>query len=488
MDARRRLPPGVRPTAIVMVVGTIMSILDATIVNVALNGLSAALHVSLASVQWVVTGYLLALGAVIPLCAFLVRRYGGSIVYLASLALFTAGSGLCALASSEGQLVAFRAIQGIGGGLVLPAGLSMLAKAVSRRELPQVMSIVGVPMVLAPVFGPTLGGFLLLTVGWRSIFLINVPIGIVTVAGGLRWLPSDRPPPAARPGLGDLDLPGFVLAAAGAVGVTYGLAESVSAAALLAPAVLLPSIGGMLLIAVFVLRSLGRRAPLLDFRLYLHRAYSAASAATFAQGAALFGSMILLPLFFELARGEDAIHTGLLLIPRGVGAALGMNLSGRATARIGAGLTSLCGGVIMTAAMLPFCFPALLDSLAWSEPLMVAGGIGIGLATMPAMTAAMSVLSARQIDDASPQLNVIQRVGASLGTAAVVIALQNALRTARTHPSGPDVATAASSAFAHTFIWVVLISLGSLLPTVVLWRLERRRPAEVAEVLVPESW
>ena len=490
-----RLPAHVKRIAIVVVCGTIMSILDATIVNVALEGLATALHVPLSSVQWVVTGYLLALGAVIPLCGWAVRRYGAAAVYIVSLALFTAGSGLCALAVNETELVAFRAVQGVGGGLLLPAGLTILAKAVDKRELPRVMSVIGVPMVLAPVLGPTLGGILLVTVGWRSIFLINVPLGVITVLVALRLLPRDRPVPAARQRLADLDVVGFVAAAAGTVGITYGLAESVSTGSVLAPGVLIPAAAGAVLVAAFVVRSLRRATPLLDFRLYADKAYSAATGATFAQGAALFGSMILLPLFFELAKGDDAIYTGLLLIPRGLGAALGMHLSGRITGRIGAGLTSLCGGIIMTATTLPFCYRPLLDSLAWSEPLLVVGGVGIGLATMPAMTAALSALTPQQIDDASPQLNVIQRVGASLGTAVVAIVLQNEIRGMHAQPghggAGTTTGTAVmnSTAFAHTFSWVVVMSVVSLAPTVALWRFERRRDsAELPGPLVPETW
>src|SRR5579883_874690 len=220
------IEPHVKRIATVIVLGSIMSILDTTIVNVALDSLSRDLHTPLNNIQWVVTGYLLALAAVIPLSGWAVRRFGAFRVYMQALVLFTAGSALCSLASSAGQLIAFRFLQGVGGGMLVPTGLTILVKAAGRDNLPKVMSVIGVPMVLAPVFGPTLGGLLLQSVGWHAIFVINVPIGIVTAFVALRLLPRDRPEDGEA---GKLDWPGLFLAATGAVGITYGLSESATA-------------------------------------------------------------------------------------------------------------------------------------------------------------------------------------------------------------------------------------------------------------------
>jgi EmrB/QacA subfamily drug resistance transporter len=460
----------VKRVAVVIVLGSIMSILDTTIVNVALHSLSKDLHSPLSNVQWVVSAYLLALAAVIPLTGWAVRRYGAFRVYLLSLILFTFGSGLCALATSIQELIVFRALQGIGGGMLVPTGMTILVQAAGRVNLPRVMAAIGVPTVLAPVFGPTLGGLLLQSVGWHSIFVINLPVGAVTVFAAVRLLPRNRPEEGTRP---QLDWQGLILAAAGTVGITYGLSESATTGSLTSPSVLLPVILGLLLIAAFVLRSRRINHPLLDFRLYRFRAYTSATLVMFCFGGALFGALVLLPLYFQVARGQDAIHTGLLLIPQGIGAGIGMNRSALATRRFGAGLTSLCGGLVLVAATVPYVFVNATTSFVIIGGAMTVRGIGMGLAMMPAMTAAFSVLSHDQINEASPQLNVIQRVGGSLGTAVVAVVLQDKLSRLGAHAT----TSATAAAFGSTYLWVIGMSVVAIIPAIFLWRIERRTRA-----------
>jgi EmrB/QacA subfamily drug resistance transporter len=461
------LDPHVRRIAIVVVLGAIMSILDTTIVNVALDSLSRDLHTPLNDIQWVVSAYLLALAAVIPLGGWATRRFGAYRVYMVALILFTLGSALCGMATSSTELIAFRALQGLGGGLLMPTGMTLLIQAVGRGELPRIMSAIGTPMVLAPVLGPTLGGFLLQSVSWHAIFLINVPIGIVTAFAATRLLPREAPD---RERAGRLDWPGLILAAMGTVGITYGLSQSATAGSFTAISVVVPVAGGLLALAVFVIRSLRVSPALLDLKLYTIRAYSAATAVMFCLGAALFGAMILMPLYFQVERGQDALVTGLLLIPQGAGAAIGMNRSAQATSRLGAGLTSLIGVGIVAVATIPFLFIGAATAYWQIAIAMVLRGLGVGLAFMPATTAAFSVLHHNQVNDASPQLNVIQRVGGTLGTAVVAVILQTQL--------GPLNQVSAHSsevakAFDQTYLWVIAMSAFALIPAVILWRVER---------------
>jgi EmrB/QacA subfamily drug resistance transporter len=462
--APSRIEPHVTRIAIVVILGAIMSVLDTTIVNVALHDLSIDLHASLASIQWVITGYLLSLAAVIPITGWAVRRFSARRLYIIALILFTAGSALCALATNSGQLIVFRVLQGVGGGMLAPIGQMILVKASGPRNLPKVMSFIGVPIVLAPVFGPTLGGLLLQSVGWQWIFFINVPVGIAALTFALRLLPHDE---AGSAQAGRLDVTGLLLAATGVVGVTYGLSRSESAGSLTAPSVMIPVIAGLALVALFVVHARRTEHPLLDLSLFSNAAFRAASIVTFCLGAALFGAMILMPLYFQTVRGQDAIHTGLLLIPQGIGGGLGMFLSGRVTERLGAGRTSLVGGLILTVATLPFVLITASTPFAVLGVAMIARGIGIGLSIMPAMTAAFSVLSRDQVNDASPQLTVLQRVGGSLGTAIIAVVLAGQLGTAQTRP-------AIAAGFAHTYWWVMAVTLIALIPTVVLAWIERR--------------
>jgi EmrB/QacA subfamily drug resistance transporter len=328
-------------------------------------------------------------------------------------------------------------------------------------------------MVLAPVFGPTLGGLLLQAVSWHAIFWINVPLGIATAFVATRLLPRDKP----KDDPGRLDWLGLVLAAAGTVGVTYGLSQSATVGSMTDPTVVWPVVIGLLMIGLFVLRSRRISYPLLDLKLYRKRAYSSATVVMFFMGAALFGAMILLPLYFQVARGEDAIRTGLMLIPQGIGASIGMNRSALATKRFGAGLTSLCGTMIMAAATAPFLLIGATTPYALIACLMIVRGAGVGLAFMPAMTAAFGSLDHDQVNDASPQLNVIQRVGGSLGTAVIAVVLQTNLN----HLSSPASAAATASAFAETYWWVLALTLISLIPATVLWRVERRTRGDVLD-------
>jgi EmrB/QacA subfamily drug resistance transporter len=321
-----RIEPHVMRVAIVVILGLIMSVLDTTIVNVALKDLSTDLHSSLSGIQWVITGYLLSLAAVIPITGWAVRRYSARRLYLIALVVFTVGSAMCGLAANSQELIFFRVLQGIGGGMLTPIGQMILVKAAGPRNLPKVMSLIGVPIVLAPVFGPTIGGLLLQTVGWQWIFEVNVPVGILALVLALRLLPHDE---AGADEAGRLDVLGLALAALGVVGITYGLSESATAGSVLSGSVVIPIVGGLVLVSLFVMRSLRISYPVLDLSLFRNPAFRAASVVTFCLGAALFGAMILLPLYFQDVLGDSALKTGLLLIPQGLGSGVGMFASGR---------------------------------------------------------------------------------------------------------------------------------------------------------------
>ena len=458
-----RIEPHVMRVAIVVILGAIMSVLDTTIVNVALNDLSSDLNTSLSGIQWVITGYLLSLAAVIPITGWATRRFSARRLYLIALVVFTGGSALCGLAQTSQELIAFRVIQGVGGGMLTPIGQMILVKAAGPRNMSKVMSLIGVPIVLAPVFGPTLGGLLLQTVGWQWIFMVNVPVGILTLVLALRLLPHDE---AGTTEAGKLDVIGLVLAAAGVVGLTYGLSESENAGSLISTSVLVPALVGIALLGVFVLRSQRVERPLLDLSLFRNTAFRAASIVTFCLGAALFGAMILIPLYFQTVLGDSALKTGLLLIPQGIGGGLGMAASGRMTDRFGAGRTSLVGGLVMAVATIPFVLVTNTTPYGLIGAAMIVRGVGVGLAIMPAMTAAFSVLTREQISDATPQLTVLQRVGGSLGTAIIAVILQHNL-------TGAHTGAAQAHGFGHTYWWVMGVTLIGLIPTLWLARIER---------------
>src|SRR3954449_1105736 len=456
-----RIEPHVWRIAIVVILGAIMSVLDTTIVNVALQTLSRDLHTSLDGIQWVVTGYLLALAAVIPVSGWAAARFGARRMYIISIVLFTLGSLLSGLAWSAATLIGARVLQGLGGGMIMPVGQMILVRAAGPRNMARVMSAIGIPIILAPVFGPTLGGLLVQHVGWQWIFFVNLPIGVAAVFAALRLLPAEKGSPATA---GRLDALGLSLVATGLVGVTYGLAESGSAGSLTAPQVLIPLLVGLVLVATFVIRALRIPNPLLDMRLYANKAFASASVTMFALGAALFGAMVLMPLYFQTVRGEDAVATGLLIAPQGIGAAVAMGLSSRYVERYGGGLTSLVGAGITLIATVPFVLIGAETSYWLIGAAMIVRGFGIGMSMMPAMSAAYAVLRPDQINTATPQLNVLQRVGGSIGTAILAVVLPNGISDIGADPRPAGIA----SSFPTTYWWVLGITFVALLPTIVL--------------------
>src|SRR5580693_3770323 len=210
-EASDRIEPYVWKIAGVVILGMIMSILDTTIVNVALHTLRSDLHSSIAQVQWVITGYLLSLAAVIPITGWAARRFGAKRVYLTSLVLFTIGSALCAVATSTTELVLFRVLQGVGGGMIMPIGQLIMAQVAGPKRMGRVMGIVAMPAMLGPILGPVLGGAILEYLHWSWIFLVNVPIGVVAFILGWRMLPRTDSGEA-----GQLDVVGLALISTGA--------------------------------------------------------------------------------------------------------------------------------------------------------------------------------------------------------------------------------------------------------------------------------
>jgi EmrB/QacA subfamily drug resistance transporter len=445
----------------VVIVGSIMSILDTTIVNVALATLGRELHSTIDQIQWVVTGYMLSLAAVIPITGWAARRFGAKRVYLTSLILFTAGSALCGLASSATELIVFRVIQGIGGGMILPIGQLMMAEAAGPKRMGRVMSIVAVPAMLAPILGPTIGGLILDNASWQWIFYVNLPIGIIAVIAATRILPNVKSQ-ATDP----LDYRGLALMATGLPLLTYGLAEIGATGQFTSPKVVFPIIGGVVLIGTFAWHALRVKYPLLDLRLYRKPTFSSASFAMFCLGAALFGGMILLPLYWQEIRHESVVNTGLLTAPQGLGMALMMPLAGKLTDRFGGGPLALCGVIVTTLATIPFGMIGAHTSIALLSVAMFVRGMGIGFAFMPAMAAAFAALDRSELSNATPQMNVLQRVGGSIGTAVLAVVLQRAL-------IGAQTTSAQAAAYGTAFWWSAGLTALAIIPCIILVRAER---------------
>src|SRR5579875_754895 len=351
LDAEDRIPRRVWVISGVAMLGAVMSILDTTIVNVALATLGRDLHSSLANIQWVITAYMLALAAVIPVTGWASRRFGAKPLFLISLSLFTLGSLLCGLATSDTELILFRVLQGVGGGMIMPLAQIIMAEAAGPKRMGRVMALVAIPMMLAPTLGPLVGGVLIQGLSWHWIFFVNIVVGAFAIPLSFRLLPS---PSRDREHVETLDFIGLLLMSSGLVGITYGLAEAGTYNTFVDVHVWLPVAVGVVLVAAFALRALRIEHPLLDLRLYRRGHFSAASIVMFALGAAVFGAMILMPLYWQELRGFNVIDTGLLTGPQGLGMALTMPLAARLSDRYGGGPVALVGVVATAIFTVPF--------------------------------------------------------------------------------------------------------------------------------------
>ena len=470
--------------AAVVVVGVIMSILDTTIVNVALETLSRELDAPLSTIQWVATGYLLALAIVIPLTGWMTERFGSKKIWMVSVALFGVGSALCGLAWSAESLIFFRVLQGIGGGMIMPTGMALLAQTAGVGRVGRVMSVIGVPMLLGPILGPVIGGLIVDSVSWRWIFYVNVPIAILALVLAARLLKAD----AGRADAGRLDWLGLALLSPGLAAIVFGLSESESHGGFSDPLVWAPIVGGSVLVALFSVHAWRAPRPLIDVRLFRNRVFAAAGSTTFLVGGALFGAMIILPLYYQVARGESALTAGLLMAPQGIGAAMAMPLAGRLTDKVGGGIVAVFGLLVLIVGTIPFAFLEADTSYTLLSLLLVLRGIGIGSSMMPAMAAAYAALDSSAVPRATSALNVMQRIGGSLGTALLAVVLQGQISDRLGGPGGagggtlerlPDavrerVAVPLAEAFAATFWWAVGISVLALIPATVLAVTQKR--------------
>lgn len=472
--------------ALTVALGTLMPVLDTTVVNVALGALGRDLGAPLAAVQWTITGYLLTIGLAMPLTGWAVDRFGGKRLFLTAIAAFGAGSVLSGLAWSVTSLIAFRVVQGIGAGIALPAGQAVLGIAAGPQRMGRAMSIASAPMLVGPVLGPVLGGALIQHLNWPWIFFVNLPVAGLALALGARLLPDG--PPGPRHG-GRLDVAGFLTLSGGIGLLFYGLSAAASGAGLSRPAVYGPAAAGAVLLAAFTAISL-RRGPaaIIDVRLFTSRTFTAASVTLFLMSVGVFGAMVLLPLYYQAVRGAGAATAGLLLAPQGAGAALAVPFAGKLTDRIGPALVIVPGAVAAAAGTVAFALagPATPDAVLAAA--LFIRGIGLGATMTPAMAASLTAVDRVAVPRAATAASIVRQLGGAFAAALFAGALARQLATSVPALSGARAAGDASAlpassraafaiplsrAFDHTFWLALALTAALVAPAAFL----SRRPA-----------
>lgn len=422
----------------VVMVGAVMVILDQTVVTVALPTLEKDFGVTLADAQWIITAYTLALAAVIPLTGWLTDRYGTKRIFVTSQLLFVAGSVLCGLSWSNASLIGFRILQGLGGGMIMPVGMTILMSITRPEERGRMGAVMGVPMLFGPVLGPTLGGWLVQDASWRYIFFINLPIGLLGALLSSTQLREAAGRIARRE---RLDLVGLLLVTPAVLGVVYGLSQPGSYGWWSLETVG-PLAGGLVLLVAFVVFELRKENPLIDIRVFTDSAFSASMSMNFLIAMGLFGTVFLFPLFLQQIQGYSPFNAGLLLGFQGLGSAVAMPVAGILTDRLGARRVVPVGLTLVTAATV-WMTTLTPTTPAWTIALMlIIRGCGMGFSFMPSMSAAYVTLAPARIARATSIANVVQRVASGLGIAIMATILTNRI-TANLPPLPRGAASAA---------------------------------------------
>ncbi|MFD1814920.1 DHA2 family efflux MFS transporter permease subunit [Rhodococcus gannanensis] len=476
----------------VVVLGAIMSILDVTVVSVALPTFMQEFDATYATVAWTMTAYTLALAAVIPATGWAADRFGTKRLYMTALVLFVAGSVACSVAWSIESLIAFRVLQGLGGGMLMPLGMTIMTRAAGPQRVGRVMAVLGIPMLLGPISGPILGGWLIEAVSWHWIFLINLPIGIIALAAAFVLLPSDKPQPSES-----FDFVGMLLLSPGLALFLFGVSSISEGGGGLTTRVVVSCAIGAALVLAFVFHALKRADhPLIDLHLFQNRNLTIAVITSSLFAIAFMGAGLLFPSYFLQVRGETTLAAGLLLAPQGIGAMVTMPIAGNLVDRIGPGKIVMFGVALMSLGMGVFTqlgtdtpYPLLLGAL-------FVMGLGMGCTMMPIMTAAMQTLTDQTVARGSTLMNIVQQVAGSIGTATMSVVLTNQMKaspeaqmvSAAAH--NPEAAaqlppgvieqgmSAAADAFGNTFLVALVLLLLTLIPA---FFLPRRKPVAPAE-------
>ena len=425
-----KLDAGLLRIAGVCALAVVMAILDTTVVGVAQRTFIAEFHSSQAVVAWTMTGYTLALATVIPLAGWAADRFGTKRLFIGSLLAFTIGSLLCAMAPNVGALITFRVIQGLGGGMLMPLTVTILTREAGPKRIGRLMALLGIPMMLGPIAGPILGGWLIDAYSWEWIFRINLPIGVTAVVLAALTFPKDRPAPSET-----LDFVGLLLLSPGVAAFLYGVSSLPAYGTIADPHVWMTAAIGLILIAGFVLHALGKDDPLIDLRLFTNREVTTANSTLLLSAAAFFGAALLIPSCFQQLLQQTALQSGVHMMPERIGALLTMPIAGvlldkRGPSKvvlagitlIGAGMATFACGVATHAGYLPVLLAALL--------LM---GMGLGCTTMPLIAAAVQSLAPHQIARGSALVHVNLQVAASISTALMSVILTSQLDRSKEH-------------------------------------------------------
>jgi EmrB/QacA subfamily drug resistance transporter len=458
--AEARIDPALRGLIWVLVLGALAPALDTTIVSVALDTLGRALHTSIATSQWTITGYLLAMGMAMPVTGWLAERFGGKRMWLCSLTVFLVGSALSGAAWNAGSLIVFRVIQGVGAGLMMPIVTTLLVQAAGPKRLGGMMAIAMLPIVVVPIFGPVVGGLIINNLSWRWIFYVNVPVCLTAMVLAWRAMPASTPAQHKHP----LDVLGLALLSPGLALLIYGLSRATGHGGFGGTAALAPLTAGLGLTAAFVIHAMHRRQrPLINLSVLRVPSYAASVSVLFLAGLSVYGPLLLLALYYQQVQGRSALVTGLLLAPQGIGSLLPRGIAGTLTDRIGPRPVVLTGLALAALGTLAFTQAGPTTNQWLLAGSLFVRGAGLAPVTIAVMAGAFRGIPPAEVPDASSTTRIVQQVGGSFGAAVLAVILAHQLLS-----RGAATAAAAGHAFNTAFWWAIGLGLLAFIPALLL--------------------
>jgi MFS transporter, DHA2 family, multidrug resistance protein len=391
--------------------GSFMVVLDATVVNVALPKIMLTYGVNVNRIQWVITSYLLTMAIMMPSVGWLSRRIGHKLVFIVSFSSFTVASALCGAAWSANALIAFRVLQGIGAGLLMPIAMVVIFEAFPSEQRGMAMGIFGMGATLGPAIGPTLGGYLIDKFSWHLIFLINIPVGFLGIALAVLILPKGTIRKEMH-----FDILGFLTMTVGLgcflIGLSQGQQEGWASNYILGIFAV-----AVLSFAIFFLVELRTLNPFIDLRVYKSFTYSMTTTLFIIQGIGLFGATFLIPLFFETMLDYSALKTGFLLLPMAVAVTMVLPVAGRLADRMDARIPIGIGVLFSVLSLYWLSFLNLQTSTSEAVGMLVMRGLGLGFIFPPIMNLALKSLPEEKVATGSSLMNVSRQVGGAFGVA-----------------------------------------------------------------------
>lgn len=448
--ARRGVPQHI-VVAVVYVAAMFMSILDSTVVNVALPTIAGEFAAGTGTIEWIVTGYLLGLAVSVPMAGWLGDRIGSKKVFLGALVVFTVASGLCAAANGLPALVVFRVLQGVGGGMLAPTGLAMLFRTYPPERRAAASKVLIIPTAIAPATGPILGGFLVDHLSWRWVFLVNVPVGVIVLAFGIACLHEHREHSA-----GPLDLFGAVLSGLGLAAVLYALSEGPGKGWLSAE-VVTAAVVGVAASVTMVLVELRVPRPMLDLRLLGDRLFRATTLSLVFSTAAFLGVLFVVPLYLQEVRGASALQSGLATAPEALGVIACSQLVGRLYPTVGP-RRLIAFGLAWIGIMVLGLSRVGIDTSLWAvRGLLFFAGTGLACVLIPLQASSFARIAPADTGRASSLFNTTRQVAAALGVAILATCIQAWVPGAGEAGGITDVAGAVAG-YQRTFVVAAIIA------------------------------